>query len=423
MENRTTIALPGLHDFDITEFKDLLEHRAFFRLHGIKQLGLAYMVFPGATSTRFFHSVGTGALGSERAKRWEANGQISQQDTRNITWASLLHDIGHGPYSHAIEGVCEKSHKDRTIEIILQMRNFIESRDVDVDAIVSMMQGTNSLSCAFAHRCFGADKLHYLFNDNRLTLEAIGMRIGDLINHSHFIDGVIAIDQKIIPEAIKLNEAYGYMYDRVYLRKGCIIAQCLLQQILLWAMQNNAALREEIIWDMNDSELDQTLRQSSDCTVRKSFENLIKRRIWHKVAVMLLPEGIKPHDRTLQKSIHVEYIPADLLNRFGSLQNRQKAQKHERWIATIADIPSNSVLLIPVVDPYRFVPEDIAIFDGNKITGTLEEYRPAHYVSLRASAQAHAAIRVCVPEQFRERVASKSIAKEIAAYLMDSFCT
>ncbi|MCL2329588.1 MAG: HD domain-containing protein, partial [Bacteroidetes bacterium] len=80
---------------------DIIQHRYFQRLHRIKQLGVASVVYPGAQHTRFQHSLGAMHLTSEAIKELRSKGhEISQDEANGVMAAILLHDIGHAPYSH-----------------------------------------------------------------------------------------------------------------------------------------------------------------------------------------------------------------------------------------------------------------------------------------------------------------------------------
>ena len=81
---------------------DLIEHPYFQRLRRIKQLGLTHMVFPGALHTRFHHAMGTMHLMSKAIEVIRSKGhEITEEEAQGVSIAILLHDIGHGPFSHA----------------------------------------------------------------------------------------------------------------------------------------------------------------------------------------------------------------------------------------------------------------------------------------------------------------------------------
>lgn len=99
---------------------DLINTREFQRLRRIKQLGLSEMVFPGANHSRFAHSIGVMHIarlmldGISRSNELK----ITQEQRTAVLVAALLHDIGHGPFSHAFEKVTNDNHEERTVEII-----------------------------------------------------------------------------------------------------------------------------------------------------------------------------------------------------------------------------------------------------------------------------------------------------------------
>jgi hypothetical protein len=100
---------------------DLINTREFQRLRRIKQLGMTEMVFPGANHSRFAHSIGV----MHNARRFltqieQLTGKTSDDEIRTaVLTAALLHDLGHGPFSHTFEKITSESHENRTIEIIV----------------------------------------------------------------------------------------------------------------------------------------------------------------------------------------------------------------------------------------------------------------------------------------------------------------
>lgn len=83
---------------------DIIEHPFFQRLRRIKQLGLTHLVYPGALHTRFHHTLGAMHLTQLAVEELRAKGyEISEEEAEGVTLAILMHDIGHGPFSHALE--------------------------------------------------------------------------------------------------------------------------------------------------------------------------------------------------------------------------------------------------------------------------------------------------------------------------------
>src|SRR6185312_6503090 len=117
----------GFLKFPETEIMKIIEHPWFQRLRGIRQMGLAYMVYPGAMHTRFHHSLGAchlmgKALDELRGK----NIEVSKDEYTAARIASLLHDIGHGPFSHALEHLLVDGLSHEKVSHIIMKRLNIE---------------------------------------------------------------------------------------------------------------------------------------------------------------------------------------------------------------------------------------------------------------------------------------------------------
>src|ERR1700745_1905153 len=99
---------------------DLIDHPYFQRLRRIKQLGLTNLVYPGALHTRFHHAIGAMHLMSEAVQVLKAKDvEITDEETRGVLIAILLHDIGHGPFSHALEHSIVKGVSHETISALI----------------------------------------------------------------------------------------------------------------------------------------------------------------------------------------------------------------------------------------------------------------------------------------------------------------
>src|SRR6185295_18116505 len=106
---------------------DLLDHPYFQRLTRIRQLGLTYLVYPGALHTRFHHALGALHLVSQAIETLRSKGvRITEEEAEAVCIAVLLHDIGHGPFSHALENVIIR---DASHETLTEM--FLEKLNID----------------------------------------------------------------------------------------------------------------------------------------------------------------------------------------------------------------------------------------------------------------------------------------------------
>ena len=110
----------GLVSYPFPFIYTLIDHPYFQRLRRIKQLGMSSMVYPGATHTRFHHALGALHLCDRLVRNLILKGtKISDEEHEAVLIACLLHDIGHGPFSHALEGILiDEHHEDLTIKIM-----------------------------------------------------------------------------------------------------------------------------------------------------------------------------------------------------------------------------------------------------------------------------------------------------------------
>jgi HD superfamily phosphohydrolase len=126
---------------------ELINTKEFQRLHFIKQLGLTYFLYPGATHTRYAHSLGTYELSRRILERLDY--QIEDKKLKDaIMISALLHDLGHGPMSHLFESISSVSHEEYTLQIITDLDsqvNKILSQDKELlDNVVKIISNTHA---------------------------------------------------------------------------------------------------------------------------------------------------------------------------------------------------------------------------------------------------------------------------------------
>ena len=177
----------------------LINTREFQRLRRIRQLGFSDFVFPGATHTRFSHCIGvfhTARQILDIVKRQVGSRKFSRRRARITAIAALLHDVGHGPFSHTFENVeknmgSEVSHEERTAEIIrgdTEIRQIIESEDASlVEAVATLLAQKDPVDIysSVVSSQFDADRLDYLRRDRFMT--GTGMAA---IDFSWLLDGL-----------------------------------------------------------------------------------------------------------------------------------------------------------------------------------------------------------------------------------------
>ncbi|MCO5936788.1 HD domain-containing protein [Mucilaginibacter sp. RB4R14] len=213
---------------------DLIDHPYFQRLRYIKQLGMTHLVYPGALHTRFHHALGAMHLMSMAIETLCNKGaEISPEEKEGLMIAILLHDIGHGPFSHALEHtiVDEIDHEDISI---LLMNKLNEEFSGNISLAISIFTG--SYPKHFLHQLVSSqldmDRMDYLNRDSYFTGVSEGVISSDrIIKMLTVKDDSIAVEEKGIYSIEKFLIARRLMYWQVYLHKTVIAAEQLLCKI------------------------------------------------------------------------------------------------------------------------------------------------------------------------------------------------
>jgi HD superfamily phosphohydrolase len=223
------ISIPGDFVFD------LIEHQWFQRLRNIKQLGLTNYVYPGANHTRFQHGLGALHLMEMAIDTLRSKGaEISRAEEEATYIAILLHDIGHGPFSHALESsiISGITHEDLSL---LLMRKLNEQYNGDLGLAIEIFLGTYKR--AFLHELISGqmdmDRLDYLRRDCFFT-GVIEGSVGSerIISMLNVVDDSLVVDEKGIYSLEKFLIARRLMYWQVYMHKTVISCESLLVNIL-----------------------------------------------------------------------------------------------------------------------------------------------------------------------------------------------
>lgn len=219
---------------------DLIEHPYFQRLRRIKQLGLTHLVYPGAMHSRFQHSMGALFLMRQALLTLTEKGiDISEEEKTATYIAILLHDIGHGPFSHTLEGILVQnlSHEEATNHL-LNLLN--EEFDGKLELAISIFR--NTYGRRFFHQLVSSqldmDRLDYLRRDSFFTGVSEGVTGTErLIKMLNVVDDQIVVEEKGIYSVEKFLVARRLMYWQVYLHKTVLVAEHLLIQIIQRAKQ------------------------------------------------------------------------------------------------------------------------------------------------------------------------------------------
>lgn len=214
---------------------DLIQHPYFQRLRYIKQLGMTHLVYPGALHTRFHHALGAMHLMGLALETIKGKGQaISFEEEQAVIIAILLHDIGHGPFSHALEHTIVDGVSHEHISTLL-MDNL--NREFGGKLSLAIEIFNNRYHKKFLYQLVSGqldlDRMDYLNRDSFFTGVSEGVISFDrIIKMLDVVDDQLVIEEKGIYSIEKFLIARRLMYWQVYLHKTVIAAEQMLVKIL-----------------------------------------------------------------------------------------------------------------------------------------------------------------------------------------------
>ena len=285
-------------------FQELLDSVELQRLSSIKQLGLAHLVFPGAHHTRLEHSLGAYHISTMIA---DVLG-LSEDVADHLFCASLLHDIGHGPFSHTLESILRErynvDHVDLTERLVLgtydifqngektvldhveTVASILESSDIDQSMIVDIIRGnqkTHPFLGELLNSVVDVDQIDYLLRDSYYTGVAYGM-----IDSQRFTQTIeiyndhLALDRKGVGVVENILMARALMYSSVYFHKTVRIAELMLSK----AMESIPDMHPFDFFKLNDAELVGMMKNKGNYQ-HEIITRLKYRRLFKQVYVML----------------------------------------------------------------------------------------------------------------------------------------
>lgn len=214
---------------------DLIQHPYVQRLRYIKQLGMTHLVYPGALHTRFHHALGAMHIMGLAVETIRSKGQaISHEEEEAVIIAILLHDIGHGPFSHALEHTIVEGVSHEHISALL-MNNL--NRQFGGRLSLALEVFNNRYPKKFLHQLVSGqldiDRMDYLNRDSFFTGVSEGVISFDrIIKMLDVVDDQLVVEEKGIYSIEKFLIARRLMYWQVYLHKTVIAAEQMLVKIL-----------------------------------------------------------------------------------------------------------------------------------------------------------------------------------------------
>lgn len=214
---------------------DLLQHPYFQRLRRISQMGLSYLVYPGAHHTRFHHALGCMHIMQKAIEVLRFKGiLISDEEENALLIAILLHDIGHGPFSHAMEHSIVEDVNHEAISLLF-MNKLNEEFDGKLSLAIQIFKGEyhRKFMLQLISSQLDMDRMDYLKRDSFYSGVAEGNISSDrLIQMMTVVDDRLVIEEKGIYSVEKFLMARRLMYWQVYFHKTSLVAELILTKVL-----------------------------------------------------------------------------------------------------------------------------------------------------------------------------------------------
>lgn len=391
-------------------FLDLIEAPEIQRLYNIKQLGFAHLVFPGAHHTRLEHSLGAYYMASQAVEKLN----LDKDEKETVACAAMLHDIGHGPFSHTLESILRDTlnvdHVDLTEKLIFgeytifdhKEKEFIRSpsvfdilneHDINQKEIIGIVRGRTQKKpylSQLLNSSIDVDQLDYLVRDAYYTGVAYGM-----IDIERFLQTLIinnnklAVRKKGVGVVENILMARTLMYSSVYFHKTVRIAELMLSKAI--EMINDTEPFK--FFKMTDAELINDLKKMGsyqhEIATRLKYRKLFK-QAYAASASNLNEKGI---------------------NAIKRLDNIKFRREKEQELEESLSIPSGHVIIdTPLQELHQAEPRidqtDIIIVDENG-TKTLDEYTPvARAIRLRVIPDW--IVMIVTDEKYRDIVSEKA---------------
>lgn len=297
-----------LNDFEIK----LADTPQIQRLRRIKQLGFTYLVYPGANHSRFEHSIGTLHIASKIAD----NIGLEEDEKDMVRSAALLHDAGHGPFSHVSEGILNSPHEYLTSRVIKESDLFhILSEKFDPDEIIDMINGKGPLGQIISGE-LDADRMDYLIRDSYYTGVAYGMIDTGRLIHSIKLKDNLIIEAKGIQAAESALIARYLMYPSVYQHHTTRIINSMFRRCMKWLFEAEI-VDPETIYRLDDSDI-VSIARAQEGKIKNVIGRLDNRDLFKRVFSIKLSDLEEPKDVFQIKEDKIRKIELEIAEDLGS---------------------------------------------------------------------------------------------------------
>lgn len=365
---------------------EVMDNPQFQRLRRIKQLGLISLIYPGANHTRFEHSIGTMHIASKLADKLDLN----QKDKELVRISALLHDIGHGPFSHVSEGVLSFPHEELTKYVIKNtaIRDIVEKK-FDIDKIIEIINGEGKFGPIVSGE-LDADRMDYLLRDSHYTGVAYGIIDYERIISNINLNKHLSLDIKGVQAAEGALVSRYFMYPSVYQHHTTRIVNSMFRRGLK-KLIDRGVINENDMYKYDDADIIGIFRNSEGYP-KEIMERLDNRNIFKRVKTIRLdnfktPEKLyKIENKELRKAeeeiamdydIDKDYVILNIAEypRFDEMKTEVSVDGKLYPLTEISNI-------IAALSKARFNIPDISLYVPEEEKSKFKKFKMEHYLDL-----------------------------------------
>ena len=420
---------PILGLIDISKVLPMVDAQPFQSLAYKYQLGLAFLLFPSATHSRKQHCLGAYQRTKDLMRRWVEAGMVTKDQAQTAATFALYHDIGHGPFSHTVEPLFDllpgaKKTKLRAddamgMEIVRGLKREVEETGADFDAVMKLFKHEDPLYLAVHDKNLGMEKFDYLTRDAFFTINEMP-GVDYLSRYIYFVEGKVAVDERVIDQAKAIQDFYMKMSKHVYLRKKSAILQRLVQKMAYALVEEGMSVHD--IWKLTDFGLMGRFEISDNPLIKNYYGRLMSGQ-FPKMAIELRYEQFvhSEDEEHRDKALLTFGLPEAVLNSIleqEDVSSIKRLADFEDGVARLAGIPKESVVVVPQMSHHRFIPEDVKVYGRDGKIVLLSDFYPNHFKSLVEYGRSHQVLRICAFPEYRDQLSQN--AEKIKDYLVKS---
>lgn len=365
---------------------EVMDNPQFQRLRRIKQLGLISLIYPGANHTRFEHSIGTMHIASKLADKLDLN----QEDKELVRISALLHDIGHGPFSHVSEGVLSFPHEELTKYVIenTAIRDIIEKK-FDITKIIEIINGEGKFGPIVSGE-LDADRMDYLLRDSHYTGVAYGIIDYERIISNLNLNKHLSLDIKGVQAAEGALVSRYFMYPSVYQHHTTRIVNSMFRRGLK-KLIDSGIINENDMYKYDDADIIGIFRNSEGYP-KEIMKRLDNRNLFKRVKTIRLdnfknPEKLyKIENKELRKAeeeiamdydIDKDYVILNIAEypRFDEMKTEVSVDGKLYPLTEISNI-------IAALSKARFNIPDISLYVPEEEKSKFKKFKMEHYLEL-----------------------------------------